>query len=61
MDSIIRKHKSKPQSRRYFTKETEAAIVKYNNSFDSLEAFDMNQPLYEHVCSNYFSHFNDRI
>tara|TARA_B100001063_G_C16745780_1_gene547407 strand:- start:649 stop:1458 length:810 start_codon:yes stop_codon:yes gene_type:complete len=37
MDSIIRKHKSKPQSRRYFTKETEAAIVKYNNSTNEEE------------------------
>ena len=34
MDSIIRKHKSKPQSRRYFTQETEDAIVKYNSSTD---------------------------
>lgn len=37
MDSIIRQHKSQPQSRRYFTQETENAIVKYNNSIDSEE------------------------
>jgi len=37
MDYIIREKKSQPQSRRYFTKETEAAIVKYNNSSDSDE------------------------
>ena len=37
MDHIIREKKSQPQSRRYFTKETEAAIVRYNNSSDSDE------------------------
>lgn len=37
MDSIIRKHKSKKQSRRYFTQETEDAIVRYNLSTDSEE------------------------
>ena len=37
MDSIIRKHKSKPQKRRYFTKDTEQAIVKYNRSSDTEE------------------------
>jgi hypothetical protein len=34
MDHIINKHKSKPQSKRYFTKSTEDAIVKYNNSLN---------------------------
>jgi hypothetical protein len=37
MDSIIRKHKSKKQSRRYFTQETEDEIVRYNLSTDSEE------------------------
>ena len=37
MDHIIKKHKSKPQKRRYFTKATEEAIVKYNNSTDEEE------------------------
>ena len=37
MDHIIRAKKSEKQSRRYFTKETEAAIVRYNNSLDSEE------------------------
>jgi DNA-directed RNA polymerase specialized sigma subunit len=37
MDSIIRHHKNKPQSRRYFTQETEDAIIKYNNSTSSIE------------------------
>ena len=37
MDHIIKKHKSKPQSRRYFTKETEQAIVRYNNSSSDAE------------------------
>ena len=37
MDHIIKKHKSKPQKRRYFTKTTEEAIVKYNNSTDEEE------------------------
>ena len=37
MDSIIRKYKSKKQSRRYFTQETEDAIVKYNASTDAAE------------------------
>ena len=32
MDSIIRKYKSKPQNRKYFTQETEDAIVRYNKS-----------------------------
>ena len=43
MDSIIRKHKSKPQSRRYFTKETEQAIVRYNRSSDAEERSDIYQ------------------
>ena len=34
MDHIIRAKKSEKQSRRYFTKDTEAAIVRYNNSSD---------------------------
>ena len=37
MDSIIRKYKSKKQPRRYFTQETEDAIVKYNASTDASE------------------------
>ena len=37
MDSIIRKHKKQPQKKRYFTKETEQAIVRYNRSSDSHE------------------------
>tara|TARA_R110000822_G_scaffold270748_3_gene393647 strand:+ start:652 stop:1467 length:816 start_codon:yes stop_codon:yes gene_type:complete len=37
MDSIIRKYKSKKQPRRYFTQETEDAIVKYNASTDATE------------------------
>ena len=37
MDSIIRKYKSKKQSRRYFTQETEDAIVRYNASTDADE------------------------
>ena len=43
MDSIIRKHKSKKQSRRYFTKETEQAIVRYNRSSDAEERSDIYQ------------------
>ena len=31
MDSIIRKHSAKKQKKNYFTKETEQAIVRYNN------------------------------
>ena len=41
MDSIIRKHKAQKQSRRYFTKETEQAIVKYNRSSDDGERSDL--------------------
>tara|TARA_R110000796_G_scaffold49277_1_gene117728 strand:- start:6 stop:821 length:816 start_codon:yes stop_codon:yes gene_type:complete len=37
MDSIIRKHKAQKQSRSYFTKSTEEAIVKYNRSLNSKE------------------------
>ena len=37
MDHIIRKHKSQKQKRVYFSKDTEAAIVKYNNSTDPEE------------------------
>jgi len=43
MDHIIRDKKSRPQSRRYFTKETEAAIVRYNNSKDFDERSDIYQ------------------
>jgi len=32
MDNIIRKHKAQKQKRVYFSKDTEAAIVKYNRS-----------------------------
>ena len=37
MDNIIKKHKSKPQKKRYFTKATEEAIIRYNNSTDEQE------------------------
>tara|TARA_B110000483_G_scaffold141570_1_gene169034 strand:- start:74 stop:889 length:816 start_codon:yes stop_codon:yes gene_type:complete len=37
MDDIIRKHKAQKQSRRYFTQDTENAIVQYNGSTDSEE------------------------
>ena len=37
MDSIIRYHKNQKQSRRYFTQETENAIVRYNTSVDPIE------------------------
>ena len=37
MDSIIRKHTSGKQKRNYFTKQTEDAIVRYNNSSDNRE------------------------
>jgi len=43
MDEIIRKHKSKKQKRRYFTKDTENAIVRYNNSDDPQERSDIYQ------------------
>jgi hypothetical protein len=43
MDYIIREKKSQPQSRRYFTKETEVAIVRYNNSED----FDERSNIYQ--------------
>ena len=43
MDHIIKNKKSSPQSRRYFTKETEAAIVRYNNSKD----FDERSNIYQ--------------
>ena len=43
MDHIIREKKSQPQSRRYFTKETEAAIVRYNNSVNFDERSDIYQ------------------
>ena len=41
MDHIIRRHKSQKQKRVYFTKDTEAAIVKYNNSTDPEERSDL--------------------
>jgi hypothetical protein len=41
MDSIIRKHKSLPQKRVYFSKSTEEAIVKYNRSSDPQERSDL--------------------
>ena len=37
MDSVIKRHKSLPQKKRYFTKDTEDAIVAYNGSDDSNE------------------------
>ena len=37
MDHVIRKHKSQKQKRVYFSKETEAAIVRYNLSSDPEE------------------------
>ena len=41
MDFIIKKHKSQPQKKRYFTKATEEAIVKYNNSTNEEERSDL--------------------
>jgi hypothetical protein len=41
MDEIIRKHKSKPQKKVYFSKATEAAIVRYNRSKDADERSDI--------------------
>ncbi len=38
MDSVIRNAKKKRQKRNYFTKDTEAAIVRYNNLDPKLEA-----------------------
>ena len=43
MDEIIRRHKAQKQSRVYFTKETEKAIVDYNRSSDP----DERSKLYE--------------
>jgi hypothetical protein len=37
MDSIIRKHKSQKQTRVYFSKDTENAIIKYNRSLSPEE------------------------
>lgn len=37
MDFIVRKNLQKPQSRRYFTQETEDAILKYNSLDDDRE------------------------
>jgi hypothetical protein len=41
MDYIIRKHQSKPQNKRYFTKNTEDAIIKYNNSTNENERSEL--------------------
>ena len=41
MDHIIKKHKSQPQKKVYFSKETEAAIVRYNKSKDGDERSDI--------------------
>ena len=41
MDSIIRKHKEEKQKRVYFSKLTEEAIVKYNNSTNTDERSDI--------------------
>jgi DNA-directed RNA polymerase specialized sigma subunit len=43
MDHIIRKKKAQKQGRVYFTKETEAAIVKYNRSSDKEERSELYQ------------------
>ena len=43
MDEIIRRHKAQKQSRVYFTKETEAAIVSYNRSSDPDERSELYQ------------------
>jgi hypothetical protein len=40
MDEIIRRHKSLPQKKVYFSKVTEAAIVRYNRSSDPEERSD---------------------
>ena len=41
MDEIIRRHKSLPQKKVYFSKVTEAAIVRYNRSSDPEERSDI--------------------
>tara|TARA_R110000765_G_scaffold298736_1_gene393801 strand:+ start:538 stop:1347 length:810 start_codon:yes stop_codon:yes gene_type:complete len=41
MDEIIRKHKAQPQKKVYFSKITEAAIVRYNRSSDPEERSDI--------------------
>jgi hypothetical protein len=41
MDRIIAKHKAQKQKRRYFTKDTEDAIVRYNRSTNSKERSDI--------------------
>lgn len=43
MDHIIKKKKKEPQKRVYFSKETEAAIVRYNSSSDSEERSEIYQ------------------
>ena len=43
MDHIIEKNKKQKKGRVYFTKETEAAIVKYNNSIDKEERSNLYQ------------------
>jgi hypothetical protein len=41
MDRIIAKHKAQKQKRRYFTKDTEDAIVRYNKSTNPKERSDI--------------------
>jgi hypothetical protein len=43
MDHIIRKKKKEQQKRVYFSKDTEAAIVRYNRSSDSIEKSEIYQ------------------
>lgn len=43
MDHIIRRHKSQKQKRVYFSKDTEAAIVRYNRSSDPEEKSEIYQ------------------
>ena len=43
MDNIIRRHKSQPQKKVYFSKDTEAAIVRYNRSSDPEERSEIYQ------------------
>jgi len=43
MDHIIKKKKKEPQKRVYFSKDTEAAIVRYNRSSDSVEKSEIYQ------------------
>ncbi len=43
MDNIIRRHKAQPQKKVYFSKDTEAAIVRYNRSSDPEERSEIYQ------------------